>query len=90
MRIIKEMKMQLGEVNIAALPEPARDIKFDLRSRDEIQNLFMGLQYIWYTPELREKVFEILQKIVSEDTRADIGRPGAEPCKTLGFRLSTN
>jgi len=84
------MQIQLGEVKIAALPEPARDIKFDLRSRDEIPKLLMGLQYIWCTPELREKVFGILQKIVPEDTRADIGRPGAERCKILGFRSATN
>ncbi len=39
MRKVKESQMKLGEVNIA-------DIKFDLRSRDEIPKLLMGLQYI--------------------------------------------
>jgi len=86
MRKAKEMQMKLGEVNIA-------DIKFDLRSRDEIPKLLMGLQYIWCTPELREKVFEILHKIVPEGTRADTGRPGMELWKILvlgTIRLNCN
>ncbi len=36
MRKVKESQMKLGEVNIA-------NIKFDLRSRDEIPKLLMGL-----------------------------------------------
>jgi hypothetical protein len=80
------MQMKLGEVNIA-------DIEFDLRSRDEIPKLLMGLQYIWCTPEVREKVFEILEKIVPADTRADTGRPGMELWKILvlgTLRLNCN
>jgi hypothetical protein len=86
MRKVKEMQMKLGEVNIA-------DIEFDLRSRDEIPQLLMGLQYIWCTPEVREKVFEILDKIVPADTRADTGRPGMELWKILvlgTLRLNCN
>jgi hypothetical protein len=86
MRKVKESQMKLGEVNIA-------DIKFDLRSRDEIPKLLMGLQYIWCTPELREKVFEILEKIVPEDTNPDTGRPGMELWKILvlgTIRLNCN
>jgi len=86
MRKVKEMQMKLGEVNIA-------DIEFDLRSRDEIPQLLMGLQYIWCTPEVREKVFEILEKIVPEETRADTGRPGMELWKILvlgTLRLNCN
>jgi len=86
MRKAKEMQMKLGEVNIA-------DIEFDLRSRDEIPKLLMGLQYIWCTPEVREKVFKILEKIVPADTRADTGRPGMELWKILvlgTLRLNCN
>ena len=86
MRKVKEMQMKLGEVNLA-------DIAFDLRSRDEIPKLLMGLQYIWCTPEVREKVFEILEKIVPGDTRADTGRPGMELWKILvlgTLRLNCN
>jgi transposase, IS5 family len=86
MRKVKEMQLKLGEVNLA-------DISFDLRSRDEIPKLLMGLQYIWCTPEVREKVFEILEKIVPGDTRTDTGRPGMELWKILvlgTLRLNCN
>jgi len=86
MRKVKEMQIKLGEVNIA-------DIEFDLRSRDEIPKLLLGLQYIWCTPEVREKVFEILENIVPVDTRSDTGRPGMELWKILvlgTLRLNCN
>ena len=86
MRKVKEMQMKLGEVNLA-------DIKFDLRSRDEIPQLLLGLQHIWCTPELREQVFAILEKIVPEGTSPDTGRPGMELWKVLvlgTLRLNCN
>jgi len=86
MRKVKEMQMKLGEVNIA-------DIVFDLRSRDEIPKLLLGLQYIWCTPEVREKVFEILENIVPVETRSDTDRPGMELWKILvlgTLRLNCN
>ena len=86
MRKVKEMQMKLGEVTIA-------DITFDLRSRDEIPELLMGLQHVWCTPGLREEVFEILEKIVPVETRADTGRPGMELWKILvlgTLRLNCN
>jgi len=86
MRKVKEMQMKLGEVTIA-------DIRFDLRSRDEIPKLLLGLQHVWCTPGLREKVFEVLEKIVPVETRADTGRPGMELWKILvlgTLRLNCN
>lgn len=52
--------MKIGEVSIA-------DIKFDLRSRDEIPKLLCGLQGIYCNREICEQVFEILKKIVPEN-----------------------
>jgi hypothetical protein len=78
MRKVKEMQMKLGEVTIADIT-----FDFDLRSRDEIPKLLLGLQHVWCTPGLREKVFEILEKIVPVKTRADTGRPGMELWKIL-------
>ena len=69
MRKIIESQMIFGEVDISK-------IKFDLRSRDEIPKLLMGLQYIYCTPETRDKVFKILEEIVPEGTDSDNGRPG--------------
>jgi len=58
MRIVKEMQMKLGEVNIAALHEPARDIKFDLRSRDEKVALSMGQEAIQRFADLNSCSFD--------------------------------
>ena len=58
MRKIIDLQMKIGEVFIA-------DIKFDLRSRDEIPKLLCGLrglrglQGIYCNREIREQVFEI-------------------------------
>ena len=85
-RKVKEMQMKLGEVDIAG-------IQFDLRSRDEIPQLLIGLQHIWCTPELRQQVFAILEKIVPEGTSPDTGRPGMELWKVLvlgTLRLNCN
>lgn len=47
--------MNLGTV---AIP----DIKFLLKSRDELLPVLMDSQYIFVTPALDEKVFELLEK----------------------------
>ena len=61
--------MQFGQVDIS-------EITFDLRSRDEIPKLLMGLQYIYCTAEIREQVFKILEDMVPRGTDAKNGRPG--------------
>ena len=50
MREIINQQMQLGEVDISK-------IEFDPRSRDDIPKLLKGLQHIYCTPKLKEKVF---------------------------------
>ena len=69
MRKIIEPQMQFGQVDIS-------EITFDLRSRDEIPKLLMGLQYIYCTAEIREQVFKILEDMVPRGTDAKNGRPG--------------
>ncbi len=86
MRKVKEQQMKFGEVDIAT-------VEFDLRSRDEIPKLLMGLQHIYCTPELREEVFKILEGIVSKDIDYQNGRPGMELWKILvlgTLRLNCN
>jgi len=39
-------------------------IKFDIKSRDEIPKLLMGLQYMYSTTKVRAEVFKILKSIV--------------------------
>ncbi len=64
-----EQQLQIGQVDIA-------DIQFDLRSRDEIPKILIGLQHVFTTPELREKAFEILETVVPDDIDRSFGRPG--------------
>jgi len=86
MRKVKEQQMKFGEVDIAT-------IEFDLRSRDEIPKLLMGLQHIYCTSELREEVFKILGGIVPRGIDSQNGRLGMELWKifVLGtLRLNCN
>ena len=53
MRKFKEEQMNFGEVDIS-------QIKFDLKSRDEIPQLLAGLQYVYCTPQLKKEVFSLL------------------------------
>ena len=69
MRKIIEAQMQFGQVDIS-------EIEFDLRSRDEIPKLLMGLQHIYCTPEIRREVFKILEEMIPMGTDANNGRPG--------------
>lgn len=86
MRRIENPQLKLGELPIA-------DIKIDLKSRDDIPPLLLGLQYIYTNPELRGKVFSILEEVISPDTNSNNGRPGMEQWKifVLGvLRLNLN
>jgi hypothetical protein len=42
------------------------DVKFPLKSRDELPPVLKALQYIFITPELNEKVFALLEDKISE------------------------
>ena len=53
MRHVVNPQTLLGQVDIST-------ITFDPRSRDEIPKLLRGLQYIYCTPEIRKRVFEVL------------------------------
>lgn len=76
MRKTIEPQMRLGEVDIS-------QIQFDLRSRDEIPKLLMGLHHIYCTRELREEVFRILEEMVGKKVDIHNGRPGMELWKIL-------
>jgi hypothetical protein len=71
MRKIIDMQMKIGEKAIA-------DIKFDLRSRDEIPKLLMGLQAIYCDRKLREQVFDVLAGIVPPHVDIKNGRNGMD------------
>ena len=86
MRTVKNPQLQLGGT-------PIENIKIDLKSRDDIPPLLLGLQYIYTHVEFRDKVFEILEQKIKPDTDNNNGRPGMELWKILVFgvlRLNLN
>ena len=83
MRKVQNLQMKLGEKSI-------KDIKIDLKSRDDIPKLLLGLQHIYITPEIREEVFQILKELLPnrakhKNQKADPGkgRKGMEQWKIL-------
>jgi IS5 family transposase len=86
MRRAKERQMKIGQVSIGK-------IQFDLRSRDEIPKILIGLQQLYCNEEIREKVFQELMKVVPEDIDPNNGRPGMDLWRILVLgtvRLSCN
>jgi hypothetical protein len=86
LRKIKESQLKIGEVDISK-------IEFDLRCRDEIPKLLMGLQYLYCTPHLRSQVFTILQELIPTGVDPNRGRYGMELWKILvlgTLRLNCN
>lgn len=69
MRKTIKLPQEIWDVNIS-------DIEFNLKSRDEITKLLIGLQHIYNTPDVLEKIFVILKEIIPEGTSMNNGRPG--------------
>lgn len=65
-----EQQMNLRTVAIA-------DIKFPLKSRDELPPVLKALQYVFITPELNEKVFRLLEQTICKDKKKT-GRKGMD------------
>lgn len=58
-------------------------LQIDLKSRDDIPALLIGLKYIYLNPELREKVLTVLEKSISETVSLEHGRPGMDLWRIL-------
>ncbi len=69
MRVVRDLQMKLGETSIS-------QIKFDLRSRDDIPKILRGLQHLYMNEELRQKVFALLEKEIAPEMNKRNGRPG--------------
>lgn len=84
MRQVIDPQLKFGEQNIAA-------IELDPKSRDDIPQILRGLQTIYTTAGLRERVFAILEEVIADRVgeqtpgKADpnIGRPGMAQWKIL-------
>ena len=81
--------MTFGQVDIA-------DIEISLKSRDDIPHILLRFQHIYVIPELRERIFALLEQVLptrsghglTEEQRnqpvdANRGRPGMEQWKIL-------
>ncbi|PQP32933.1 ISNCY family transposase, partial [Desulfobacteraceae bacterium SEEP-SAG10] len=85
MRKIIDLQMNFWKKDIA-------NIEFDLQSRDEIPKLLMGLQYIYRSPQVREEVSKVLNRIVPKKNH-ETERPGMDLWKILvlgTIRLNCN
>ena len=51
------------------------EVEIDERSRDELPQLLSGLQYIFITKEMNEKIFDLLEKKILSGKKST-GRPG--------------
>jgi hypothetical protein len=80
MRKVIENQLKIGQTDIAS-------IVIDLRCRDEIPQVLLGLQYIYRNREVREQVYEILKGITPKEVAADKGRPGMDLWKILVLGL---
>ncbi len=72
---------------------PIDQIKINMRARDEIPKLLLGLQHIYCNKELRNKVFNILKAMIPEKVDSKNGRPGMDLWKILvmgTIRLNCN
>ena len=89
MRTVIQPQMSFGEIDIS-------EIEINIKSRDDIPVILLGLQHIYCDVELRNKVFDILKKVIPNRTgqsltdeernqKADAkkGRKGMEQWKIL-------
>lgn len=56
---------------------PVREVKFPLRSRDELPPVLKALQHIFVTPQLNEAVFALLENKITH-TKKKTGRKGMD------------
>ena len=64
-------QLKFGQVDIS-------QIKFDLKSRDDMPKILRGLQHIYITDEVRAPIFKLLEQQVSPKANKSNGRPGME------------
>lgn len=76
MRVVQNPQMQIGEIDIS-------QIKFDLKSRDDIPKILRGLQHLYMDIPLRTEIFQLLESEISPKVSKRNGRPGMELWKIL-------
>ncbi len=69
MRSFEPLLWQTGASSIA-------EVVLDPRSRDDIPQLLLGLQYLYSTPSVRAEIMQILDEVLPEGIDRTTGRPG--------------
>lgn len=92
MRAVLNPQLTLTETDIGA-------IEINLRSRDDIPKLLLGLQHLYIHREIRDEVFAILKEVVPNKVNGKgkaglgVGRPGMDQWRILvlgSLRLCLN
>ncbi len=76
MRAVQNAQMQIGEVDVS-------QIKFNLKSRDDIPRILKGLQHLYMNEPLRSQIFRLLADEIPPKVDKDNGRPGMALWKIL-------
>ena len=73
---VRNPQMKLGEVRI-------EDIELDLKSRDDIPALLLGLQHLQADAHFRSRLFALLDEHILPGIDRTVGRPGMEMWRIL-------
>ncbi len=76
MRQIRNPQEMFGEIRI-------EDIRLDLKSRDDIPALLIGLQFLYSDEAFRERLFALLDRYILPGVSRKVGRPGMEMWRIL-------
>jgi len=76
MRKIKNLQLELAGTSI-------EKIKFNLKSRDDIPAILIGLQHIYTNPETRGQLFSLLEEKFLPEVDLHTGRPGMDVWRVL-------
>ena len=69
MRKLRNRQLELGEIRI-------EDIKLNLKSRDGVPAILIGLQYLYSQKALRDRLFAVMDKCILPGINRKVGRPG--------------
>lgn len=86
MRKVIDMQKNIFGTNID-------EVEIDIHSRDEIPKLLLGIQYIFKSSKIFEKVKTVLLTMIPDDITTKTGKPGMDLWKILvlgTLRLSCN
>ena len=76
MRHVRNPQIELGEIRI-------EDIRINLKSRDDIPALLLGLQHLYADEETRTRLFALLEEHMLPGVDRTVGRPGMEMWRIL-------